>query len=414
MDPEDKKSKHYAFISEGINDALISIILTQLCLKIAAILKQLFDLTIPIWIFYVLVVSLLIIFTLVLYRKKNKYTTKPIIISVILFLLVVALYYIDIPIAAPIETTAEPAATETSSYNSTTIIGSNNFSIGDNSSVTMIQTSQLTPISTPAATFTPKKLPTYINSIGMDFVLIPAGTFVMGDDNYSSERDGNVESPKHKVNIDKAFYLGKYEVTQKQWVDVMGSNTPFEYLGDNYPVYNASWNETQDFIKKLNKKEGTNKYRLPSEAEWEYACRADTITEYYFGDDASKLDEYEWYGMSSGDEIHPVGQKNPNPWGLYDMLGNVYERTPDVWHDRYYSKDVPLNGSAWGNYIENENNDFPDSDHELEVIRGGSIEDDAINCRSASRHNDETVLFFIGRYPQKKHSNVGFRLVREV
>jgi formylglycine-generating enzyme required for sulfatase activity len=129
---------------------------------------------------------------------------------------------------------------------------------------------------------------TNTNSIGMEFVLIPAGEFYMG----SNDSPGG--QPSHKVTIEKEYYLGKYEVTQAQWIQIMGSN-PSEYEGDHLPVDSVSWNDAQEFVKKLNAKEGTNKYRLPSEAEWEYACRAGTTTNYSFGDNASKLSEYAWY-----------------------------------------------------------------------------------------------------------------------
>ncbi len=116
--------------------------------------------------------------------------------------------------------------------------------------------------------------------------------------------------------------MGKYEVTQKQWHEVMGTN-PSTFKGDDLPVESVSWNDVQKFIKKLNKKENTNKYRLPSEAEWEYAARAGTTTRYSFGDDARKLRNYAWYYANSNFETHPVGEKKPNTWGLYDMHGNV-------------------------------------------------------------------------------------------
>ncbi|MBN2110118.1 MAG: formylglycine-generating enzyme family protein, partial [Methanosarcinaceae archaeon] len=161
------------------------------------------------------------------------------------------------------------------------------------------------------------------NSIGMEFVLIPAGNFRMGSPSGEEDRYDN-EGPVHEVTIGQAYYFGTYEVTQEQWVEVMGSN-PSYFKGDNNPVEQVSWNDVQEFVEKLNEIEGTDKYRLPSEAEWEYACRAGTTTRYSFGDSESNLGEYAWYNDNSGGKTHPVGQKKPNPWGLYDMHGNVWE-----------------------------------------------------------------------------------------
>ena len=170
-------------------------------------------------------------------------------------------------------------------------------------------------------------------SINMKFIKIPAGEFMMG----SSKREKGLfsnESPVHKIIIRKPFLLGKYPVTQKDWKVVMGSN-PSALKGDDLPVELISWYDAQKFIEKLNQMEGTDIYRLPSEAEWEYACRAGTTTRYSFGDNESELGDYAWYwgnsgvcylsdllGFFRGPVIHPVGQKKPNPWGLYDMYGN--------------------------------------------------------------------------------------------
>ena len=133
---------------------------------------------------------------------------------------------------------------------------------------------------------------TFTNSIGTEFILIPAGSFMMGADENDEEADDN-EMPQHRVTLSQPFYLGKYPVTQAEWVAVMGNN-PSENKGRNNPVESVSWNEVQTFISRLNKKEGTNKYRLPTEAEWEYAARAGTKSAYFFGDDVGQLEQYAW------------------------------------------------------------------------------------------------------------------------
>jgi formylglycine-generating enzyme required for sulfatase activity len=173
----------------------------------------------------------------------------------------------------------------------------------------------------------------------------------------------------------------------------MGDN-PSDFKGDdNLPVEDVSWDDVQEFIKKLNEKEGTNKYRLPSEAEWEYACRAGTTTRYSFGDSESKLGEYAWYFDNSNDKMHPVGQKKHNSWGLYDMHGNVWEWVQDRWHDNYDG--APADGSAWKS-----GNDA------RWVIRGGGLNYFARCCRSASR-------FFNGPGPRDRSNVLGFRLLKE-
>ena len=229
---------------------------------------------------------------------------------------------------------------------------------------------------------------TITNSIDMEFVLIPAGSFDMGSPSGEEDRRDR-EGPVHKVRIPDSFYMGKYEVTQKQWSEVMGDN-PSNFKGDDLPVERITWNYVQEFIKKLNEKEGTEKYRLPSEAEWEYAARAGTTTRYSFGDDTSKLSEYAWYGGGTG--THPVGQKKPNSWGLYDMHGNVLEWVQDTFYMNY--NDAPSDGGA----LEGGNGS-------LRVMRGGGWSGNAEYCRSASRSVDE---------PNFRYECIGFRLVQEM
>lgn len=225
---------------------------------------------------------------------------------------------------------------------------------------------------------------TYTNSIGMEFEQIPAGEFDMGSPSNETGRNKD-EGPVHHVKISNAFYLGKYEVTQKQWRDVMGTS-PSNFKGDNLPVEQVSWDHVQDFIKKLNEKEGGGKYRLPTEAEWEYAARAGTTMRFSFGDNDSMLGDYAWYDANSGNKTHDVGQKKPNPWGLYDMYGNAWEWVHDSY--QYSYSGVPNDGSAW-------NKNFT-----YAVSRGGAWSDGARYCRSAARN-----YFDFG-------SSTGFRLLR--
>jgi formylglycine-generating enzyme required for sulfatase activity len=220
-------------------------------------------------------------------------------------------------------------------------------------------------------------------SIGMEFVLIAAGTFRMG-----SHDGGFYENPVHHVTISQPFYLGKYAVTQGQWDAVMGTNRG-HFTGDpNRPVVEVSWEKTQEFIQRLIAKVGSGIYRLPTEAEWEYACRAGSTTVYSFGDDPHQLDEYGWYSNNSGNQTHPVGQRKPNAWGLYDMHGNVWEWVQD-WHGMYSPEPVTdPRGSSSDSY---------------RALRGGSWFNDAGVCRSATRYRDRLW---------SHNDNYGFRLLR--
>ena len=158
---------------------------------------------------------------------------------------------------------------------------------------------------------------------GMEFVWVPAGEFRMGST--SSEAFGN-ERPVTRVRISRGFWLGKYEVTRSEWQAVMGSNpSSFDWCG-NCPVEEVSWEDVQGFIRRLNSQEGREVYRLPTEAEWEYAARAGTV-----GDRYGSVDAVAWYGNNSGNRTHEVGRKTPNAWGLHDMLGNVWE-----WVNNWY------------------------------------------------------------------------------
>ncbi len=226
------------------------------------------------------------------------------------------------------------------------------------------------------------------NSIGMKFKLIPAGEFMMGSDEWEDSQ------PVHKVKITKPFYIGIYPVTQREWKAVMGDN-PSEFKGDDLPVENVSWNDCQEFIGLLNKKEGGWKYRLPTEAEWEYACRAGSQGRYCFGDDEGRLGQYAWYGENSNEKTHTVGTKKPNKWGLHDMHGNVWEWCEDNWHDNYNG--APQDAKAW----------VPGSGEygSSRVVRGGGWSSDAEYCASANRTHSS---------PGYRYAYRGFRLVRSL
>ena len=172
------------------------------------------------------------------------------------------------------------------------------------------------------------------NSIGMKLLLIPAGEFRMG----SPEGEGGSDAhPQHRVKITQPFYLGKHEVTQRQYLRIMGNNPSLiRGLTNHHPVENVSWDDAVAFCGKLSQKEGKT-YRLPTEAEWEYACRAGSSTMWSFGDSVRDLCEYAWFGDNSDNETHPVGQKKRNAWELHDMHGNVYEWCADWYGSDYYA-----------------------------------------------------------------------------
>jgi formylglycine-generating enzyme required for sulfatase activity len=197
---------------------------------------------------------------------------------------------------------------------------------------------------------TPHKIIT--NKIGMKFVLIPAGKFVLGSP-YDEPGRRNKEK-QHEVRISRPFYFQTTEVSQGQWKRIMGNNpSKFIECGDNCPVETVSWDMVQEFIVKLNRMEGTNKYRLPTEAEWEYACRSGTKTAYSFGDETDELGEYAWYRINAEDQTHPVGKKKANNWGIYDMHGNVSEWVQKLFSDgpkSYYGRTRMYRGGSWRDF----------------------------------------------------------------
>jgi formylglycine-generating enzyme required for sulfatase activity len=221
--------------------------------------------------------------------------------------------------------------------------------------------------------------------VKLDLVLIPAGEFMMG----SPATDKNAaadEKPQHRVRITKPFYMGKYPVTQEQWTAVMGSN-PSQFKGPQNPVEEVSWDDGLMFFKRLNEKVGGGKFQFPTEAQWEYACRAGTTTRFCFGDDEAGLADYGWFNTNSAGKTHPVGEKKPNAWGLYDMHGNVWQWCAD-WNDATYYAHSPTDdptGPASGT---------------LRISHGGCWFSGASAARSANHGRIE---------PEHRGSHIGIR-----
>ena len=243
------------------------------------------------------------------------------------------------------------------------------------------------------------ELPSITNTIAMKLNLIPAGTFMMGTPETEKNRRDNEH--QHKVTITKPFYMQTTEVTHGQWKAVMGTEPwkgkRFVKEGPNYPAVYVSWDDAVAYCKRLSAKEGKT-YRLPTEAEWEYACRAGTQTKWSFGNDEKALGHYAWYHENTGDTgeryAHQVGLKKPNAFGLYDMYGNVHESCSDYYGEDYYKqspKNDPLGslGSTSG----------------WRVTRGGTWDSPTIIIRTAFRSSDT---------PFSRWHNKGFRVVREL
>jgi len=233
--------------------------------------------------------------------------------------------------------------------------------------------------------FLPGNIPVY-------FIRVEQGSFLMGT-KLSETGSQPDEAPQHKVTISREFYLGQYEVTQSQWQAVLGENpSVFKHNGisGDLPVEMVSWNDIQLFLQKLNSF-GIGIFRLPTEAEWEYACRAGGSDRFPWGNDPEYkfLGEYAWFYSRAEGKSHPVGQKKPNAWGLYDMQGNVWEWCVD-WYGKYPADSITdPKGVEHGN------------EH---IIRGGSWFNEPEALRSANRH----------RHPvDSRQTNIGFRLILE-
>ena len=234
----------------------------------------------------------------------------------------------------------------------------------------------------------PQQADPITNSVGMKLQPISPGTFTMGSPN--SEKDRKPAETQREVTISREFYIGVYEVTQREYEAVMGNN-PATHQGANHPVDHVTWRDAVVFCEKLTAKESGMHYRLPTEAEWEYACRAGTSTRYYWGNDPelASIGDHAFHKENSGGTTNPVGQKKPNAWGLHDMSGNVWEWCQD-WMGSYAPDEV-MNptGAASG---------------EGKVCRGGCWAYDASRCRSAER-NDAPA--------DSVHPNLGIRVVAE-
>lgn len=228
----------------------------------------------------------------------------------------------------------------------------------------------------------------HTNKLGMEFTLVQPGSFLMGSPPTETGRDD--DEREHRVSISRPFYIQISEVTQGQWIILMGSNPSFFMeCGGDCPVENVNWRDIHLFLEKLNSvcaDEGFQ-YRLPTEAEWEYACRAGSTAPFCFGHKESRLDMYAWYSLNSQKKTHPIKMKKPNSWGIYDMHGNVWEWCSD-WYGEYPRDDqVDPRGPLSGTY---------------RIIRGGAWNFNAIDIRSAYRN---------GAGMSRRRNGVGFRLV---
>lgn len=222
-------------------------------------------------------------------------------------------------------------------------------------------------------------------SLSFDMIFVQGGVFLMGSEDKEALE---WEKPIHTVTV-PSFYMAQYPVTQVLWKAVMGNN-PSYFQGDQRPVEQVSWDDAQAFIKKLNERTG-EKYRLPTEAEWEYAARGGIYSNGFKYAGSNKLIEVGWYRENSHDETKPVGLKFPNELGLYDMSGNVYEWCADVWHENY--EGALEDGSAW----------MKGGEQYFRVIRGGYWSNNSVYCLVADRYGDDSG---------NRDYYIGFRLAR--
>jgi formylglycine-generating enzyme required for sulfatase activity len=227
----------------------------------------------------------------------------------------------------------------------------------------------------------------FVNSIGMEFRRIPAGAFQMGS--VGGEAD---ERPIHEVELEEPFFIGSGEVTQAQWETLMDRN-PSHFRGRFRPVDSVSWDQAQEFIRRLNEKEGTDLYRLPTEAEWEYAARGESRTRFYFGDRRDSLSNHAWYSANSDERTHRTEQKAPNAFGLHDVYGNVWEWTRDAYDPTFYRRSPRVNPINTG------------APNAPRVIRGAGWFAVSSMMRTANRG---------WARPDVQNSKLGFRLVREI
>jgi formylglycine-generating enzyme required for sulfatase activity len=219
-----------------------------------------------------------------------------------------------------------------------------------------------------------------LGGVKWEGVLIPAGTFVMGSPpgEAKTEKESALET-QHKVTISEPFYLGKFELTQAQFEKVMGVN-PSGTKGDNLPVHNVSWQDAQDFCAKVSRMVNRSA-QLPTEAQWEYACRADTTTAYHSGNQIADLNKVGWHNGNAGGKVHPCGELQPNAWGVYDMHGNIREFVRDLFADAPLADATDPSGPKEG-------------DPKNHVVRGGACTANAalaLNCRAAVRRPTENL-----------------------
>ena len=254
------------------------------------------------------------------------------------------------------------------------------------------------------------KLPEVTNSIGVTMVFLPGGTFMMGDDSESAKKPWRSSIPAHTVDV-PPFQMGKTEVTVSQYKKFLSSigregekklnDTGFlkhNSVSDDAPVRYIDGQEIDDFIEWLNRVDGPG-YRLPTESEWEYACRAGNRTDMYCG--GNDIDPIGWHRENSGQKIHPVAKKRPNAFGLYDMSGNAEEWTADCWHQTY--EGAPTDGSAREKGPKDSAQGRGLNRCKFIVVRGGSVE---------QWRNRATATYRDSRFPRALHSETGFRLAR--